>query len=258
MILLLSIIAGTICNDNWMSPSNGQGTCSHHGGVKTFCDQIVVDGILINTCTPCVQGKSASIPNINLNIDSNIGSNRSQDRVATVAGVIGAASAVAVGVLAAKTIADENEDWNKSVSLAQSEAESDCRNLSFCDSNIEARAKRINVCKYHEPDKSSEKYDCSISYREAILKKEKLIKLADNIAVYVDDNLKNEIIKNYYYNSHTVCIVNKNRSIVSQPRNSAVFFVYSKSSKAAIDKMSPEKYNVVSKWIEDAKCFSLN
>lgn len=254
MILLLSILAGTICNDNWMSPSNGQGTCSHHGGVKTFCDQIVVDGIAVNTCTPCVQVQSPSIPIVNLNI----GSNKNSDRVASAAGVIGAASAVAVGVLAAKTIADENEYWNESVSLAQSEAEHDCRNFSFCDSNIDARAKRINACKYHENDKSSEKYDCSISYREAILKKEKLIKLIDDVAVYVDDNLKNEIIKNYYNNNYTVCILDKNRSIVSQPRNSAVFFVYSKSSKATIDKMSPEKYNVVSKWVEEAKCSSLN
>ena len=32
--LLTKAFAGTLCNDGWVSPSEGSGTCSHHGGVS--------------------------------------------------------------------------------------------------------------------------------------------------------------------------------------------------------------------------------
>jgi hypothetical protein len=41
LLTLLSLhsaaIAGSICNDGWVSPSEGQGACSHHGGVERLC-----------------------------------------------------------------------------------------------------------------------------------------------------------------------------------------------------------------------------
>lgn len=41
MLLLISIaVAGSICNDGWVSASEGSGTCSHHAGVARFCDGV--------------------------------------------------------------------------------------------------------------------------------------------------------------------------------------------------------------------------
>ena len=33
LLLLSAALAGTLCNDGWVSPSSGSGTCSHHGGI---------------------------------------------------------------------------------------------------------------------------------------------------------------------------------------------------------------------------------
>jgi hypothetical protein len=33
LLLLASAFAGSLCNDGWVSPSTGPGTCSHHGGI---------------------------------------------------------------------------------------------------------------------------------------------------------------------------------------------------------------------------------
>ena len=33
LLFLASAFAGSLCNDGWVSPSTGPGTCSHHGGV---------------------------------------------------------------------------------------------------------------------------------------------------------------------------------------------------------------------------------
>ena len=33
LLLLSAALAGTLCNDGWISSSSGSGTCSHHGGI---------------------------------------------------------------------------------------------------------------------------------------------------------------------------------------------------------------------------------
>ena len=33
LLFLASAFAGSLCNDGWVSPSTGPGTCSHHGGI---------------------------------------------------------------------------------------------------------------------------------------------------------------------------------------------------------------------------------
>jgi hypothetical protein len=34
LLLVSFALAGSLCNDGWSSPSEGRGTCSHHGGVR--------------------------------------------------------------------------------------------------------------------------------------------------------------------------------------------------------------------------------
>ena len=34
--LITSASAGSICNDGWVSPSEGSGTCSYHGGIADY------------------------------------------------------------------------------------------------------------------------------------------------------------------------------------------------------------------------------
>jgi hypothetical protein len=42
LLMLISSLAraGSICNDGWVSPSEGSGTCSYHGGVASLCGGI--------------------------------------------------------------------------------------------------------------------------------------------------------------------------------------------------------------------------
>jgi len=37
LLLTSSAYGGSICNDGWVSPSEGSGTCSYHGGIERLC-----------------------------------------------------------------------------------------------------------------------------------------------------------------------------------------------------------------------------
>ena len=37
LLLTSSARGGSICNDGWVSPSEGSGTCSYHGGIERLC-----------------------------------------------------------------------------------------------------------------------------------------------------------------------------------------------------------------------------
>ena len=51
LLFLSKAFAGTLCNDGWVSPSEGSGTCSHHGG---GWQSVSSPGVPVDLESPCV------------------------------------------------------------------------------------------------------------------------------------------------------------------------------------------------------------
>ncbi len=222
MILLfisLPLFAASLCADGWVSPADGQGACSYHGGIVDTCGVKRVGSSSVYTINACP---------ITPSIDWS------------------------------KIVSEPSEKmWQLSLEQARLEASSDCSNFNFCDYDIISRARRINACSFYpDLDSTYKSYICTVSYRQ---EKEAVKSLEDThntIVSMVGSRYASEIMRNHMLDGYTMCVYRPINVIVTYPDNSRVYYVYSDNKRALVDKLDPDKYDKVTSWISKGDCLN--
>jgi hypothetical protein len=209
--------AGSICADGTHTVAEGQGACSWHGGVVSLCGGIEQIG------------------------DSSVYSIRSPCPVEK-------SSAAQAMIHAGQVKAD------LSLEQAKLEAESDCRNYGFCDYDIISRSRRIYACSSQSESRLNENYVCSLTYREEKTAIENLESLFRFLKEKAGESYTSEIAKILMREAQTVCYHERTQSILV--KKTGVFLVYSRNRKRIVDRLEPEKFDIVSTWFEEESCVS--
>jgi hypothetical protein len=219
--MLLSIImttvalAGSICKDGTYTESEGQGTCSWHGGVAEICGGVAEIGNsgVFTVRAPCPTQRSA-----------------------------------------ARIISDSQEDmWNLAMSQARIQAQSDCDVYGMCDYDLIARARRIYACSFRSTAPSTQEINCSISYREEAQAIQRVALFLKFLSQKAGEKHLKEIMNQISKEGYTLCFHERTESIITY-RDRSAFFVFSKDRRWVIDRLEPHKLLSVEQWVEQSNC----